>query len=66
MNAKKTKIMDIKAPGKQVLPTDIHIGGHRIGNVDSFEYLGALIQSDWDVPKDIKRRLGMASQKLMK
>ena len=39
LNAKKTKIMDTKAPGNQLVPTDIHIGGHKIENVDSLEYL---------------------------
>ena len=61
MNAKKTKIMKLD---KTEQATHIIIGNDLIEEVNDFDYLGSLITNSGDVIKEIKRRLGIATQKL--
>ena len=62
LNVKKTKIVDIKGCDS---PSNIEVDGELVEHVRSFEYLGALITDDGDCAKEVKRRLAIASQKLM-
>ena len=52
LNVKKTKIMDNSVCKR---PTDITVGGEVIEQVDSFEYLGSLIDNKADITSEIKR-----------
>ena len=61
LNAKKTKIMKLD---KTEQATHIIIGNDLIEEVNDFDYLGSLITNTGDVIKEIKRRLGIATQKL--
>ena len=61
LNVKKTKIIDSKSCW---LPSDVAVEGENIERVESFEYLGALLDGDGDGSKEIKRRLVMATRKL--
>ncbi len=61
LNVKKTKIMDVKGCRE---PSEVTVDGEEIERVESFEYLGSLIEADGDGTKEIKRRLAMASKKL--
>ena len=61
LNVKKTKIMDVKGCSA---PSIISVNGEHVENVESFEYLGSLIEADGDGSREIKRRLAMASRKL--
>ena len=62
LNVKKTKIMDIKGSGA---PSDVKIDGEAVERVESFEYLGAKITNDGDCVNEVKRRLAIASRKLV-
>ena len=44
---------------------EITIGNEKIEEVNDFDYLGSLITNDGDGMKEIKRRLGMATNKLI-
>ena len=61
LNAKKTKIM---RSDKTEQATHIIIGNDLIEEVVDFDYLGSLITNTGDGVKEIKRRLGIATQKL--
>ena len=61
LNVKKTKIMDNSVCKR---PTDITVGGEVIERVDSFEYLGSLIDNKANITSEIKRRLATANSKL--
>ena len=61
LNAKKTKIMKLD---KTEQATHIIIGNDLIEEVNDFDYLGSLITNTGDIIKEIKRRLGIATQKL--
>ena len=61
LNAKKTKIMRTDKTEKAA---DITIGNEQIEEVSDFDYLGSLIANNGDGMKEIKRRLGMATNKL--
>ena len=61
LNAKKTKIMKTDKTDRA---TNIIIGGDLVEEVTDFEYLGSLITQNGDGIKEIKRRLGIATQKL--
>ena len=45
-------------------PTDITVGGEVIELVDSFEYLGSLIDNKADITSEIKRRLAIVNSEL--
>ena len=62
LNVKKTKIKDIK---RCHTSSKIEVNGETVENVKQFEYLGAMIMRDGDCAKEVKRRLAIASQKLM-
>ena len=61
LNVKKTKIMDVNGCRES---SEVTVDGEEIESVESFEYLGSLIEADGDGTKEIKRRLAMASKKL--
>ena len=62
LNVKKTKIMDSKDCKE---PSSIRIGNELVERVNSFEYLGAVIRDDGDCSREVKRRLAIASRKLV-
>ena len=61
LNAKKTKILK---SDKTERATNIIIDGDKIEEVNDFDYLGSLIAQNGDCIKEIRRRLGMATNKL--
>ena len=61
LNAKNTKIMDKSVCNRQ---TDITVEGEVIEQVDSFEYLGSLINNKTDTTSEINRILAIANSKL--
>ena len=61
LNAKKTKIMK---SDKTERATNIIIDGDKIEEVNDFDYLGSLITQNGDCIKEIRRRLGVATNKL--
>ena len=50
----------------ELYSSNVAVNGENIEKVQSFEYLGLLIDGDGDCSKEIKRRLSMASKQLMK
>ena len=63
LNVKKTKIMDTDKCKEDAI---IKINGEEIERVNSFEYLGARIDGSGKSTPEIRRRLAMATSKLIK
>uniref|UniRef100_A0A8D8S3W4 Craniofacial development protein 2 n=1 Tax=Cacopsylla melanoneura TaxID=428564 RepID=A0A8D8S3W4_9HEMI len=57
INVGKTKVMKI---GKEETRINITLGGQQLEQVNSFKYLGAIVNSEGNTTEEIRKRIGMA------
>ena len=59
INTDKTEVMGVTKRNER-LPVEISIGGGLLSQVESFRYLGSLVDEDGRCDKEIRARIGMA------
>ena len=60
INHKKTKVMRFSRKKKSRLV--INVGGHKLEQVEHFNYLGSMLEENGHISKDIRKRIALAKE----